>query len=179
MNRFFILLSFLSIISCKTRYDDVPEGNYPSRPWGFIVEKNQVIIMNRDEHSAGSHGIYHKSQNYNISLPRSIISISASNSKNFINYGKRQVIMIDAGYKTKEFKKRGKWEKIIDRDKVISYIEDFYGIGNKRFDYDREILKKKLYYLYFDGQTYILFYNIKNSTKFDNEQILKSFKYIE
>ena len=179
MKQILILLSLISLTCCKSRkYDDVPEGNYPSKHWSYVVEKNKVIVMNRNTIKAGGDGIYYAPQNYDISVPRKIVSHSSSNSSNFINYGNSQLIIVDANYKRENFK-RTNWEVIVDQRRVIGYIEDFYSISNKKFNYDREISKQKLYSLYFDGQTYILFYNIKDTTKFDRKQILNSFHYIE
>ena len=171
-------MSLLLFASCKSLWDNGPEGKYENECWIYVKEKNIITFINRNNVGAGGDGIYYKPQNFKISLPRKITSFSSVNSGNFINYGHKKIIMVDSDYKKKDFK-RGQWENIIDEDKVVDYIKDFYTIRNKKFNYDREISQLKSYDLYFDGQTYILFYNVENITKFDKEQILKSFKYIE
>jgi hypothetical protein len=178
MKPFLILLSFLSLTCCKSKYDNVPEGIYESKPWSFVVEKEKVILMNRNNIGAGSHGVYHKPQNYDISLPRKMTAVGSSGSSNFINYGNGQVIMVDADYKSKQFQ-RGVWKNIVDEEKVFNFIKEYYSIFNKKREDNLEISKLKPYTMYFDGQTYILFYNIKNTDKFNQDTILKSFRYIE
>lgn len=172
-----ILFFSLILIQCRPYFDNVSNGTYESKPWNYVVTDDYILMSNRCNVSSGSHGVYHKPQNYNIKVPRKIISQEQINSSVYINYSFNQLLIIDAGYKHKEFI-REEWQKIYDDEKVFDYIEDYYSMYKKNIDYDKLQDNLKAYEFYFDGQTYILFYNMKNNN-FNKELILSSLEYVD
>ena len=67
--------------------------------------------------------------------------------------------------------------RIDDKIIVSNYINYYYKLKKKYFNYDKTINLKNVQ-LYTDEKTYILFYKIENSEDINFEKILNSFEYV-
>lgn len=170
-----ILLLILS--SCRTYLDDgkyLPIINETFKIYGF-EDYNELKYQSKIGSIADKQSYF--PQHFNIHLPKRIKSWSALNDANFIDYDKNGLIVVDAGNINKEIQIKP-WKRIDDKIRVSNYMNYYYKLKKKQFNYDKTI-KYKNVKLYTDGKTYILFYKIENSEIFNFENILNSFHYLD
>ncbi|MFC4739245.1 hypothetical protein ACFO3U_04500 [Flavobacterium ponti] len=175
---FILITSFIILLcSCRTYLDDeryLPISNDTFKIYGF---KDYNELYYHSKIGASADKVFFYPQHFKINLPKKIKKWSASNNANHIEYDKNRLIIIDADYINNEIQITP-WEIIDDKTKILNYMDYYYKVKKKHFNYDKSINLKNVK-LYTDGKTYILFYKMENSEVFNFKKILNSFHYVD
>ena len=166
------LLTLLFLFSnCKSHFDNVSTGIYNEDDrYSYDVKDSEIIFINKNKIGIKSDADTYFPQNYRITIPRKIKTVNGINRIDFIDYFKNKLLIIDSGYK-RNIKPINEWKEIKDDDLVLIYLNDYY---NK---YLEDLPEKSDYKLFYDGQSYIVFYNWKDTKEMNFKSILNSFEY--
>ncbi|GAB6119055.1 hypothetical protein [Dysgonomonas termitidis] len=156
---------FLLVISCKSPFVDSKIGNMGTGDKGIILTSNTnynelnynpTVQLSKDKEIL-------LLNNYNIYLPKGIVSYSIRNNILYFYYSNNEIIIINSGEKEKE--------RIEDGSLNDFYIdnEDFYkNAGSQPYIYiSREYLRKpqkgRITKIFSNNNIFIILYNIKKN----------------
>lgn len=170
MKLLYLMTLLLLLSNCKSHFDNVPIGIYNEADrYGYDLKDSEITFFNKNKIGIKSDQYFYSPRNYRITIPRKIRTVSGVNSADFISYSKNKILIIDSGYKRNN-NPTYEWKEIKNDTIVLDYLEDYY-------DKYLENLPKKNYNLFYDGRTYILFYNWKNTKKIGVNIFLNSLEY--
>lgn len=166
------LVTLLFLLSnCKSHFDNVPIRIYNEDDrYSYEVKDSETTVINKNKIGIKSDQDSYFPQNYRITVPRKIRTVSGVNSADFITFSKNNLLIIDSGYKRNK-KPNTEWKEIKNDKIILEYLKDYYD------KYLEDLPKKRDYKLFYDGRTYIGFYNWKDTKEMSVNTVLNSFEY--
>ena len=172
------IIIFIIFTSCKSYIDmqnsseiiDYKTLKFHPFPNYNLLESRRTIFATADSQ------IYFP-QLFDVRIPKKIKTWAYLGNVLYIEYDQKQIIAIDTDYLNND-KQAGSWSLVEDEDLIKRYRQDYFTRNDRNFDYDISIPLHTTTFLYSDGKTKILFYNIKNENFIDFAKVRDTYKYV-
>lgn len=176
MKKNLIILIVTAILYSCTPYLDYGKNIHTDYiDFNYLENYNEFIYKSKIN-SIADKEIYYTTH-FSINIPKEIKNWESSGNTFYFEYGSKEIIYINTGYKNKQ--EVGGWTlREANNDEIYNMLSSYW---NKK-KYNENTLKKRglkrVSKVYFDGRVSILLYNIKQENLDDYLGLIKKFKYL-
>lgn len=162
MKIFVSIVFCVSLLSCNNYLDKDNNGKQIKSQSFELIKKeshNELIYYDTIPATAGENIFY--PQGFSVNIPKNVYDIERSGNSFLINYGQKQFLIIDSGFKEEaNSDKDWKLSDVKNYD-VREYLDSYWSKKNyneKVLDYNSQNRVSKIYT---NGHNKIIFFNLK------------------